>query len=675
MLDGISDFIKQAEYLRFSVQNEHFKHSPKMQTQINAHNPKFTQVTNSIVWQEHFGRDPKDSESPFKVYNDLGQEIWLYDYSQTKGRPLQSLYQNVSGEVAFFQLVFDCLKNLSTQPVIFDESVYYAGVGQDSSVIEDKIVMRSALSQQQMIFALVREIIRATQTSAIVVEAASYMVCRHLDFRTNAFSYGYLLELMCHDVSLSVLKNKSIEDTIINEASIVIGSLNGSLPFLQGTSSQGDSSGSSDVELEERHENTGKPETAAKIDKIPYSTREQSEIVNDIDFRIIAILRDFMRTMPDKSVSIEEMVEYGYHDKNMIPIREAVARNLFAENREIYRLYEDGTDTKVDFVEDIDKHRGLYGISESDWFLIKTDIIRNSMDNEVKKISLWEQAAAGELNPNGANKYHSEHSSKSTKNRKQPQTFEQAKLNHKTASAQRGKQVKQKETQEMFKFDENGNIIFDTPDIKHTAEENYDWIDGAMEDLIDNHGYKTTLIPYFREYNGLGISNEMEVINEFMIRYCFFQIKIAVAEHTETCKKTGNIKYFVQKAVRQVLADFKARHIALALKTNWKGWTLSDKVKVQFFKDFQKLQAVPQAQIQRKKSSPEEDMARMKARDETKTTSESENGQAEHEIATGRRAAIINLINVYKINLKTKPKNSKADKVTVKAMRESAQSR
>jgi len=666
LLDRVTDMGKSPEYRLYSIQHDHFKHSDKILAQIKAHNPQYTKATQATHWQNYFGRDPKKDAMSFKVYNDKSVKLWFYDVSQTKGRPLAEIYQNISGEVEHFQIIWDCLTNLIAQPVVFGEDGYYSGKGQDSFSKDGQIVMRSALSQQQKVFALVREIVRISQTSAIVIESVSHMVCRHLNFDTGAFTLGYLLELMDFDVSLKMLNNKSIEDTIINEAAVLIGNLNGSLPFLQGESSNGSSAGGNALELEGRQENIGKQEEPETVENVPYTTKERMETVNDLDFQTIAILRDFMRTLPDRKISQKEMIEYGFHDTNMLPMREAVARKLYADKCEIYRLYKDGTHTKVDDPDEFNRHRGYYGISADEWFAVKSNLLRSSMDGKIKEISLWDMASAGDT---------TQTKTPNIENKKQPKTLEQKKQVAKAQKAQIAKQAEQGEPEEQFEFDESGNMIFDTPEIKHSDQDSYDWIDGVMEDLIDHQGYSTFGIPYFREHGNLGLSAEMEKINTFMIGYCFYRIEIAIAEHTEHCKKTGRSRTFVMKAARQIFLGFNAQYVALALKANWKQWTAHDKIKMQFYNDFKELQKTPQPKIQRKKSTPEEDMARMRAREEAKTAPNVETGKPEQKIKSEHRTKIINLIKSYKDSLKSKPSTTTANRATVKAMREATQAR
>jgi len=147
---------------------------------IKALNPAYTKVASVNTWSKVFGRSLKRSEKAFNIKVANNQSVWLCDVSQTTGRPMPVIYQNLSGEVEQYQSVLNCLTAFSPQSI--------------SNII-------LAVCQQQIIFALVREIVRQNLTSETAVEAVSYMVCRHLNFDTDMFTFGYLLELMNYDVS------------------------------------------------------------------------------------------------------------------------------------------------------------------------------------------------------------------------------------------------------------------------------------------------------------------------------------------------------------------------------------------------------------------------------------------------------------------------------------------
>lgn len=76
--------------------------------------------------------------------------------------------------------------------------------------------------------------------------------------------------------------------------------------------------------------------------------------------------------MPDDSITIAEMQDYGYEWDGMLPMREAVAYKIM-KYCTIYRLYEDNTEGVIDFETEIHEHAvhgGIFGIEEYDWITL-----------------------------------------------------------------------------------------------------------------------------------------------------------------------------------------------------------------------------------------------------------------------------------------------------------------
>lgn len=75
--------------------------------------------------------------------------------------------------------------------------------------------------------------------------------------------------------------------------------------------------------------------------------------------------------MPDPSITIQEMHEYGYTWDDMLPLQEDVAHRLFEnEDVELYLLYQDDTMDLLDTIDEIADHAmqgGIFGINVHDW--------------------------------------------------------------------------------------------------------------------------------------------------------------------------------------------------------------------------------------------------------------------------------------------------------------------
>ncbi|GHU88162.1 hypothetical protein FACS1894202_03790 [Clostridia bacterium] len=93
-------------------------------------------------------------------------------------------------------------------------------------------------------------------------------------------------------------------------------------------------------------------------------------------------------TLPDPSVTLAEMAEYGYTDTTaMFPLSTERAVELFESQNLVYLLYPDGTEAMPWSVDEIKVHDGLCGIECADWERIqaaeKPVVGENSRESEL----------------------------------------------------------------------------------------------------------------------------------------------------------------------------------------------------------------------------------------------------------------------------------------------------
>lgn len=75
------------------------------------------------------------------------------------------------------------------------------------------------------------------------------------------------------------------------------------------------------------------------------------------------------KNLPDTTISIQTMNDYGYIWEGMLPLRDRMAfywHNFF----QIYLLYPDGTEAAVNGLSELHRHAndgGLFGIEVEDW--------------------------------------------------------------------------------------------------------------------------------------------------------------------------------------------------------------------------------------------------------------------------------------------------------------------
>lgn len=71
--------------------------------------------------------------------------------------------------------------------------------------------------------------------------------------------------------------------------------------------------------------------------------------------------------LPDPTVTIMQMREYGYEDSGMLPLSESWALQFYDSNNTVYLLYPDNTEAMALDREEIANHDGLLGIERGDW--------------------------------------------------------------------------------------------------------------------------------------------------------------------------------------------------------------------------------------------------------------------------------------------------------------------
>ncbi len=95
--------------------------------------------------------------------------------------------------------------------------------------------------------------------------------------------------------------------------------------------------------------------------------KEESKGVNASEHSAEPIKCD----MPDSSMSIEAMNEYGYTDTAMLPLSKERAVELFDRDVSVYILYPDNTEAMAFDVNEIKGFNGIFGVEAADWYAVK----------------------------------------------------------------------------------------------------------------------------------------------------------------------------------------------------------------------------------------------------------------------------------------------------------------
>lgn len=129
---------------------------------------------------------------------------YVFDVSQTSGKPLPSLVHDLNGSVEQYETYKMALEKVAPCPISYENIEgnahgYY-------SLTEKKIVVQKGMSEEQMIKTLIHEIAHsylhdtdtgtdkeAVRTTAEVeAESVAYTVCEHLGVDSGQYSFGYI---------------------------------------------------------------------------------------------------------------------------------------------------------------------------------------------------------------------------------------------------------------------------------------------------------------------------------------------------------------------------------------------------------------------------------------------------------------------------------------------------
>lgn len=237
----INEVLKQAENgIRIVFESDRFKEYLNIMSRFHNYSvrnimliqsayPGATYVAGFNAWNKKFGRHVKKGEkgipiigySPKTIHkeekriNDNGKEetvltkrvvpgykvIYVYDISQTYGKPLPKLIENLQGKVNDYENLFKSVKAVSPYDIGFEEMK-----GDKNGYCDYKyqaIKIREGMSEKQNIKTAIHEIAHAQMHSGddrktparvaeVEAEAVAYTVCEHFGLDTSSYSFGYI---------------------------------------------------------------------------------------------------------------------------------------------------------------------------------------------------------------------------------------------------------------------------------------------------------------------------------------------------------------------------------------------------------------------------------------------------------------------------------------------------
>ncbi|MBM6723653.1 DUF4316 domain-containing protein [Pseudoflavonifractor phocaeensis] len=262
---GIREVFDSGKYTAYLAAMSRFhRYSARNVLLIQMQLPNATRVASAKKWREEFGRninrgekaiyiiapapivrkverqkiDP-DTKAPMLDENGhvimeekefqvpLFRPVPVFDVSQTNGKPLPQLAEDLSGDVRQYEAFLEALRRTAPVPITFEPMA--ANMDGYFSLDGQRIAIREGMSQVQTVSAAVHEIAHAVlhgekdgKTRAaeeLEAESVSYVVCQYYGIETGANSFGYLAS-WSKDKELSELR--ACLDTISKTANGLI---------------------------------------------------------------------------------------------------------------------------------------------------------------------------------------------------------------------------------------------------------------------------------------------------------------------------------------------------------------------------------------------------------------------------------------------------------------------
>lgn len=127
---------------------------------------------------------------------------YVFDVSQTKGKELPRLVEQLMGSVPEHDKMMRCLREVSPCPIQFEGSMRGKANGYYEPT-KNYIAIRMGISEEQTIKTMIHEIAHAKlghgnnptmdrRTEEVQAESVAYVVCQHFGIDSSQYSFGYI---------------------------------------------------------------------------------------------------------------------------------------------------------------------------------------------------------------------------------------------------------------------------------------------------------------------------------------------------------------------------------------------------------------------------------------------------------------------------------------------------
>lgn len=443
---GIRELFQSDRYMKYlSVMSRFHRYSVNNQMLIYMQCPSATHVAGFNKWKSEFSRSVKKGErgiriiapAPYskKIETDKldpdtklpildadGKPVReektikvpffkvtsVFDVAQTEGKPLPELAKNLTGDVENYDVFMEAVRRSSPVPIEF--APLEENTDGFFSAKTQSISIREGMSEVQTVCAAIHEIshsklhnkdapeakpqwklvmvseggtkhdyLTAFESEAEAIKTGEENGWRYVD--ENGFDWQLEVEEDNY-AQKAAEKNRNTQEVEAESISYAVCKYYG---IETGENSFGYiASWSADKELSE---------LKASLETI---NKTASELISDIDRNYAQITKERgldkvqeepeqAELVPDKTVSIRKMNEYGYSDEDMLPLSQKKALELYNQDVPLYMLQPSGKAEIVFDRTDITDHKGLFGIEKSEWEQIKHRIVPEAIFNDINE--------------------------------------------------------------------------------------------------------------------------------------------------------------------------------------------------------------------------------------------------------------------------------------------------
>lgn len=370
------------------------------------------------------------STSTFKV-------VSVFDISQTEGKPLPELSSDLTGSVEHYDAFMEAVKRSSPVPIDFKPiengaDGFFSYDNQSITLREGMSETQTVCAAiHEMAHATLHNYSRRNKgetdverkdrhTEEVEAESIAYAVCAYYGIETSENSFGYLAswssdkELKELKASLETINKTSSElitaidrnfKEVCKEQGIDLSAKadpitalatdldrfaydydtydykdrvndpKDNINSLVGDISTGKCSGIADWLRGIVNDNTEFSQTAQSLlDRLTPYVKDEPIAEQQDTAEIPGVEENSMSELPDPTITVQMMENYGYTDSNMLPLSKDRARELNERDVTIYCLHTDNTESMVVSEGDLLDHYGMFGIEVADWERIKADV-------------------------------------------------------------------------------------------------------------------------------------------------------------------------------------------------------------------------------------------------------------------------------------------------------------